>query len=342
MTMIKKLKVLVPILSVVALSAQAQEESLFQVDPSSSITAMINIDSSRGFQANASAENLSGFKTIKLMHIIPSQELSEKAEYAAAAATEIDYSKKGINPDFVANGGVDLGMGAVPVLDQGQYGTCVTFASTAVLDAAMKKGDYVDQQCSLELNLGLGHNYWDGANKADEVILPLQQYGVVPKGKCDVKYPSSEQQITVENYQKLTVPADQLPELAQIKTTFHSQLHLDQVKKALNQGTRVAMGFFLKANSDPISVQGFNVKLVSAAKGTSTTTGGLWACRQGSSRNYCGTSNGGHEVIVIGYDDKQQLLKIRNSWDTVVGDHGNFYMTYAFFNSMGLDGTEVK
>jgi len=47
-------------------------------------------------------------------------------------------------------------------------------------------------------------------------------------------------------------------------------------------------------------------------------------------------------VIVIGYDDKQQLLKIRNSWDTVVGDHGNFYMTYAFFNSMGLDGTEVK
>lgn len=37
---------------------------------------------------------------------------------------------------------VQLGMNDVPVLEQGQHGTCVTFAVTAALDATLHHGQY--------------------------------------------------------------------------------------------------------------------------------------------------------------------------------------------------------
>lgn len=46
---------------------------------------------------------------------------------------------------------VYVGMNGVPVLDQGKYGTCVTFANTAAIDALIGKGDYISQLCNLKL-----------------------------------------------------------------------------------------------------------------------------------------------------------------------------------------------
>lgn len=37
---------------------------------------------------------------------------------------------------------------------------------------------------------------------------------------------------------------------------------------------------------------------------------------------------GGHEVLVIGYDDAKGRVKVRNSWGADWGDHGNFWMRY--------------
>ena len=99
----------------------------------------------------------------------------------------------------------------------------------------------------------------------------------------------------------------------------------------------MTIGFGLDITNDPISGQGFNMLI-----NGQTTTGGLWACQQPSSAtNYCGTPTDGHEVIVIGYDDTQQLLKIRNSWSASVADSGDFYMTYTYFGAMNGDGTEI-
>ena len=39
---------------------------------------------------------------------------------------------------------------------------------------------------------------------------------------------------------------------------------------------------------------------------------------------------GGHAVMVLGYDDARQVLIIRNSWGASWGDHGYFYMPYAY------------
>src|SRR3989338_2283243 len=46
---------------------------------------------------------------------------------------------------------VKVGMQLTHVLDQGYHGSCVTFAVTAALDAALGAGDYISQLCNLEL-----------------------------------------------------------------------------------------------------------------------------------------------------------------------------------------------
>jgi C1A family cysteine protease len=39
---------------------------------------------------------------------------------------------------------------------------------------------------------------------------------------------------------------------------------------------------------------------------------------------------GGHEVLMVGYDDATQLFKIRNSWGPGWGLNGYFLMPYAY------------
>lgn len=40
---------------------------------------------------------------------------------------------------------------------------------------------------------------------------------------------------------------------------------------------------------------------------------------------------GGHAILVVGYDDSIQRFICQNSWGTSWGDHGFFYMPYAYF-----------
>ena len=41
-------------------------------------------------------------------------------------------------------------------------------------------------------------------------------------------------------------------------------------------------------------------------------------------------SQGGHAVLVVGYDDTQKMLIIKNSWGDDWGDHGYFYLPYDY------------
>lgn len=42
-----------------------------------------------------------------------------------------------------------------------------------------------------------------------------------------------------------------------------------------------------------------------------------------------GKIDGGHAVVVIGYDDNKQLFKVQNSWGQNFGDGGYFYIPYS-------------
>lgn len=274
-------------------------------------------------------------KMIQLMRWTPSSAQMERTARAMQTYQgEKDYST-GIIPFKNSKTAIDLGMSNVPVLDQGSYGTCVTFSTTAAINAVLGIGDYVDQQCSLELDSALGKDYWDGAYYATDVLLPLKKYGVVQKYRCNAYYPTPYMWISTSEYK---LRASKTVKMDAIKYNVHNPITLDDVKGEIKLGHRVAIGFGMMANdSDPISVQGFNINVSGKMK-----TGGLWACQQPSGwSSYCGEATAGHEVVVTGYDDAQELLKIRNSWNTSVGDSGEFYMTYAFFSAMAGDGTAI-
>ena len=332
-------KVTLSALGVLSFAAYANSNSeYYTVEGSHSVTIPLN---SNLLENNSSdVDSLTGLKTIKLMTIVPSQSFLDKNKKAVeemiAAGGEHDYSG-GITPFKNSATSVDLGMANVPVLDQGQYGTCVTFASTAALDARLDQADFIDQQCNLALNSYLGNNYWDGANDATQILAPIKKYGIVSKGHCfGTTYADPSQTVSPTLYKTISNKSF----ANQINYTYTGTANASIVKAALKAGHRVAIGTALADTSDPISVNGFNVKI----KGSSANyDGGLWACQQpGNSSNYCSVKNAGHEVVVIGYDDNQQLFKIRNSWGTAAGQKGDYYMTYAFFNAMAMDHTSIN
>src|SRR4029078_10172789 len=74
----------------------------------------------------------------------------------------------------------------VPVLHQGDQGTCVTFAVTGAIDALLKKGDYISQLCNLSLGAYLESideeeeypSGWEGSD-GETVLGQIQKYGIM-------------------------------------------------------------------------------------------------------------------------------------------------------------------
>ncbi|KAB8031887.1 C1 family peptidase [Fluviispira multicolorata] len=287
-------------------------------------------------EINTDLEALTGMKTIQLLKVKPSIEMIKENDvalnnYKINIKMEPSYST--IIPFNQSPGAVDLGMANTPVLDQGKHGTCVTFASTAALNARLKVGDYIDQQCSLALNKYLGNDYWNGAYTAEQILDPLKTYGIIPKDQCfGSTYADTDQEVSPDQYSDKSDTSF----ASQMDWTYVSSRDINAVKAALKNGNRVAIGTLL-STADNTGVRGFSFTI-----NGKKTSGGLWACDQPGSKNYCGRSNAGHEVVIIGFDDSQKLFKIRNSWSSKVGDSGDYYMTYNFFNTMEMDHTEIK
>jgi len=307
----------------------------------------IPIKSDNLIRNSKSLESLSGVKTIELMSIVPSESFKEKNRTAISAIRGIDSEKdysNGIYPfnNNTNDSSIDLGMNSVPVLDQGHYGTCVTFASTAALNAIFGINDgIIDQQCILALNNFLGNNYWHGAYGSSQILDPLIEYGTVTKGTCfNRNYPDPSQMVSPTLYRTIS----NIHNTKLFNYNYTGSASLEVVKSALRNRHRVVMGFAVSSNLGPISVIGFNARTPSIIPSNILNLGGLWACKQThNSTNYCeGEPNAAHQVVIIGFDDSQQLLKIRNSWGSNIGVNGDFYMTYTFFNAMALDHTELR
>lgn len=269
-----------------------------------------------------------GSRVMKTITLLPHEAHSLKNEFSSTQKFELDYSK-GVVPFSKSSRAVDLGMKDVPVLDQGEEGTCATFAMTGFLDAYLNRGDFISQQCTIELSVALGTNSWEGTTP-DKVFNSLQMYGVVDHKSCNAEYPDKKANLSIMDYISMTSKDVYLYSLY----SMNQKPNLSEVKNELNAGRRVIAGFNLTESDDddPTGVNGFDFKIEKQEK-----TGGLWACQQPGSPNYCAQREAGaHAVIFIGYDDKQKLFKVRNSWGTTVGDEGDYYMTYQFFEQMAF------
>ena len=304
-------------------------------------------------------------QTVTLMKV----QLSEHAQNKLAARTQRIATHPTQEPtqDTTAPH-VQLGMNNVPVLNQGHYGTCATFAVTAALDAVLGEGDHISQLCHLQLGRRLekrGYNPsgWDGSMTA-LVLSQIDAFGIVDKAAqhatgCGglTEYPNTgsipTQSMSLSSYHAISKA---LPEkkvawsaLLDPHQFFEDQADpekkLELIKHALRNHDRLVFGVLLFRLNEGVV----------GAVGQHHQSHDTWLLTQNiiddivhQSENY-----GGHAMIITGFDDdavaidpegKQHkgLLTLRNSWGNKAGDEGNFYMSYDYFKVLAFEIERIR
>ncbi len=258
---------------------------------------------------------------------------------------------------------VQLGMGQVPPLNQGQHGTCATFATTAALDAALSRGDYISQLCNLELGAKLAQSNadypsgWDGSNN-ELVLKQVGQYGAITKsyqttyGCAGVKTYSLDASKTGRAMRVSDFKSHSLDVLKSISykplltmdKAFSSapenndDTKLQAAKKALINGHRVIFGMVLNEDIGHNGTAGqYKVKFDSWVNTPEVGD--------------ADKLNAGHAMVITGFDDNAVITDVhgvkhsgvftlRNSWGNA-GDNGNYYMSYDYFTSYVMETEEI-
>ncbi|CAM4496625.1 MAG: hypothetical protein LEGION0403_FIIPPAGN_01697 [Legionella sp.] len=304
------------------------------------------------------------YRSIKLLKV----ELSKPAERALAnrARRQITSSKNRFSSSSSLPKKIELGMNDVPVLDQGSFGTCVTFSITAAIDAVLGKGDYISQLCQLQLgnyleSNGYNPSGWNGSNGRN-VLNQMNAFGVVSKTAQEAfgcgglnNYPKQfgdapTSFITPEEYHKLSEPINQVVDwlpILDITTAFNrvdTNIILNEVKKALKEQDRVIFGVLLVD---------FEPNIIGAV-GSHNSHYDSWILTPEIARElYIHHEFGAHEMIITGYDDDavalddqghehKGLLTLRNSWGTSEGDKGDFYMSYDYFKVLVIEARRIR
>jgi len=300
---------------------------------------------------------------------LPTYELSKNAKSLLRNQLS-QYPENSVNNTYFSSEiprKVTLGMQMTPVLDQGYHGSCVTFAVTAAIDAALGAGDYVSQLCSLELGSYLAiHDKipasgWNGSY-ATWVLQQITDYGIISKnhqklnGCADVRdYPLLDE----TNIGKPMADSDYLAQSIPVSNLINWQVLLkddeafsekvdmnvliNQMKEELAKGNRLTIGMLLDVYVGD-----------AGAVGSNRTMFDTWMLTPEIIMDVIdGKIEAGHELVVTGYDDdlvvkdmmgntNQGVFTLRNSWSTVAGDQGNYYVTYDYFKFLAIEAVALR
>jgi len=263
---------------------------------------------------------------------------------------------------------VQLGMGNIPVADQGYHGSCVVFSVTEALSAL--NGTPLSELCTLGLgqyieNNGFGLSGWNGQT-IKNVMSRLDDFGIVyldtqlANGCGGLNaYPGKEfkfpQDITPEEYSKISNSVESIGldswtnyyDINQwINKTLPGEQILNLTKNALNHQHRVVVGVLVPALYGTLGAFGqYNVN------------NDTWVINSQTAELIKDIDNnpqswGGHAMIITGYDDNavaidedgkehKGLITLRNSWGADAGDNGDFYMSYDYFMHLALELVEI-
>ncbi|CAM4487634.1 MAG: hypothetical protein LEGION0403_FIIPPAGN_00387 [Legionella sp.] len=299
-------------------------------------------------------------KMLKLLQF----KLSSNAIEAMQQKVQVTHQKSFIPSIMPAQ--KQLGMNGVPVLDQGYFGTCVTFANTAAIDAILGKGDYISQLCLLQL--GNYKYYYPGSGWAGSlnrsILSRLEDHGFVSKETQRAvgcgglnEYPGNNDPmptsaISFDSYHKISeglldnkiysVPILDAYKVMLTKEVDTQEL-ISEIKQAINSEQRVTMASFLPA---------IDLGLAGAV-GKHHVTNDTWVLSTTIERElYQSLLIAGHAMVITGYDDNATavddlgrvhtgLFTLRNSWGEQVGDKGDFYMSYDYFKVLGLEANQI-
>lgn len=299
--------------------------------------------------------------SIKLLKV----ELNKPAETAINKRTaQVTSKKRHLSHNSHLPSKVALGMNDVPVYNQGSFGTCVTFAASAAINAALGKGDHISQLCQLQLgnyleNNGYSPSGWDGS-LGRYVLSQMETYGVVSKQQQETvgcggltQYPAFERPgsyINPEDFHQMSESINDKVSWSPILDIFTALDRVDtdktlaDIKQALNEQDRVTFAVLLLD---------FDLGLMGAI-GSHNSTFDTWILTPEIVRDiYLRPMFGGHEMVITGYDDDaiamdekgnqhKGLFTLRNSWGDKLGDKGDFYMSYDYFKVLVIEAQRIR
>lgn len=304
-------------------------------------------------------------KHIKLMKI----KLSDKAKHLLAdrARSSNAHGFNAYNKDGDLPAKVDLGMNNTPVLDQGMHGSCVTFANTGALDAALGKGDYISQTCNLVLGKtlekdGYVPSGWNGS-WGPLVLNQITDFGIINRDHeknegCGGlhKYPRNDayeegEAMPTADFRKMSENTNydlSWSSIVSVEDVFSNEYNAEDmvqsVKRALANKHRVTFGVLLDVYVGE-----------AGAIGKYKTKYGFdsWVMtpeiKDDLEKGYI---NAGHELVIYGYDDDavaideegnehKGLFLIRNSWSEFAGYKGDYFMSYEYFRFMNMEAQKI-
>jgi hypothetical protein len=206
-------------------------------------------------------------------------------------------------------GVVDLGQFFGPIGNQGELGSCTAWSSLAWYNAwRVKKGGQWTDYSELA-------QYWEERNlegtvDSDSGAALFDAWKVFET--LGVMLEKDDPYI-IQNFRNKP-PEDKFIKGSQLPADLVKQIDparmLEHTLDALANGYPVLFGFYVFPE-----LEGDYIKQT-----------GILTLPTPDER-----SLGGHAVVAIGYDQNKQMLKIRNSWGEMWGDHGHFWMPFEFY-----------
>jgi hypothetical protein len=305
--------------------------------------------------------------TVTIFKVQLSDNAREKLQDRAATESQTMETLTSKASSGTANG-VQLGMNNLPVFDQGPHNTCVMFATSAVISAALNRGDFISELCQLQLGKYLEKNGytisgWDGSFGV-AVLSQMQLFGIVNKETqraqgCGgyTEYPTHtldepQIEISVADFHQMSEPMPEQIAWSSVLDAYQvfadkidPNKALTQVIDTLNAGDRLIFGVLLFRFDEGIA----------GAVGKHNASYDTWILTPDVIKaiNSKTAEVGGHEMIITGYNNNaiatdsqgrvhKGLLTLRNSWGSDIGDHGDFYMSYDYFKSLAVEAQRIR
>lgn len=207
---------------------------------------------------------------------------------------------------------VDLRPQDVPIVDQGQLGSCTVNALADLLDFDRKlQGGPLDPRSRLQAYYDVlaleGNTGNDAGAEIRDVI------------KCAVKIGVGAERLWPYDISKFAVkpPPEVYADAAKNQVLTYSAVsqNLCQMKAVVAQGRPFEIGFSVFDSFESLAVE--RTGIVPMPDPSESLLGG-------------------HAVCVMGYDDSKRWFIMRNSWGTSWGDAGYFYMPYEYLLNADL------
>lgn len=210
---------------------------------------------------------------------------------------------------------IDLRSGCSPVQNQGNFGSCTSFATIKGLQEFLlkKQGRFKEQAPAYiwyQSRRQTGQKAEDSGVPTEFAVKMLDAYGSLPEAEFPYLEESKQKDDAARKAFLTRQPTSEQVEIAKknrIVKGYEIATKLSKVRRALADGMPVvvAMRVFESIGKTPAS--------------------GMLPMPTANDK-----SLGGHAVLAVGYDNTKKVLIIRNSWGSKWADGGYFYMPYEY------------